>query len=399
MADTSRDAAPPQTGARPAVDAACPAVDAACPSPPAALPLRRRLEQRGVVLGAALLLFLATVVVRQQFAGNRDELLGLMFVIPIALVGLELGVWGGLAVGLASLLLVALQGSHSEPALDAAGVAMRAVVYLGVGALAGRFSDRMRAFQLHQARLLATEHERAALAAELYLLQQRLQEQFRNAGRVLDQQEQERREIAEQLHEQAAQAMAAALLAVDRLQRDTTDELAEAHLQRARQSVRECIAELRRLAGSLRSPVLEQLGLLPALEQLCETDRHERGRSVSLCTDGIPAAMTAEVERSAYRAVEEALAALAGADEVAIRVGGDGDGTLQIAIDAGGLPAAAHEPAARGRVDAGLRTARARLAMLGGSLRAGFREDGAALTVQLPLTPPLAREDGAAAAP
>jgi signal transduction histidine kinase len=362
------------------------------------LPARRRLERREVVLGAATLLFLAIVVARELAPGNRDEMVGLMFVIPIALVGLELGLWAGVGAGLGTMLFVAARGSHSEPILDAVGLTMRGMVYVGVGALAGRFSDRMRAFQLRQAQLLAAEQERAALAQELCRLQERLEEQYSHASHILDVHERERRQIAEQLHERAAQAMAAALLAVDRVQGgNTVDELAQAQLQRARQSVRDCIAELRSVAGSLRSPVLEELGLKPALERLCETDRRERSRPVDLSVHDVPPRIASDAELSAYRLVEEALDALADMAEVRVAVHG-AECALKIELRARPAAAAAGNRIEHERLKARLLTARARLEIVGGSLLSSRSDEGVIVAVEIPLIPTAGLDDEEAVA-
>lgn len=359
-----------------------------------AAPARRRLERREAVLGTALLLFLATVVARELAPGNKDEMVGLMFVIPIALVGLELGLWAGVGVGLGTLLFVAARGSNSEPSMDAVGLAMRGMVYVGVGALAGRFSDRMRAFQQRQAQLLAAEQERLVLAQELCRLRERLEEQFSHASHILDVHERERRGIAEQLHERAAQAMAAALLAVDRVQGgDTVDELAQAQLQRARQSVRECIAELRSVAGSLRSPVLEELGLQPALERLCENDQRDRGRSVELSVHDLPPQIASDAELSAYRLAEEALDALADAVEVRVSVHGE-ERALKIDLKARPAAAGAGNRVEHERLEAQLLTARARLELVGGSLLSSRSDQGVVIAVEIPLTPPAGIDDG-----
>ena len=80
-------------------------------------------------------------------------------------------------------------------------------------------------------RLLALERERAALHAELEHTRTRLDSHLRNVNQILDSQETERREIARQLHDQAAQAMAGVLFGLHVLERDTRPG---AHTQAAR---------------------------------------------------------------------------------------------------------------------------------------------------------------------
>ncbi len=347
----------------------------------AAGPIRGWAERRSIVLGAAALMFVATFVLRELVVTDAEAALGLLYVIPVALVGLELGLRAGAAGAVATLLLVALYRTPGSDQLDAPGILTRAIALLSVGLLAGRFSDRMRAYQVRQAQLFAVERERTMLATELDCMRRRLDDQFRNAGHVLDVHERERRGIAEQLHEQAAQAMAAALLVVGRLERDIVDELTQAQLQRARHSVRESIAELRRLAGSLHSPVLEELGLRPALERLLEREREGNSRMIDLRgTDSLPQ-LPADVEVSAYRVIEEALKAIPGPIGMHIVLDAPSE-SLQIVVEGSGRLEDDGEGSAAMTL---LLTMRARLEMVGGSLSSSRVPGGFLLVAAIPL--------------
>lgn len=342
-----------------------------------AMPIRGPFERRLTVLGVAAISYVAIFLARQLVVTNSSVALGLLFVIPVALVGLELGLWAGVGLACATILIVVFDRSSGSPTLNTLGDLTRAVALLSVGVLAGYFSDRMRAFQRRQAELLVGERERAALLGELHYAHGRLQDQLRNAGYIIDLHDQERRGIAEQLHEQAAQAMAAALLVVGRLERDIVDELTQAQLQRVRRSVHESIAELRRLAGSLHSPVLEELGLHSALERLLEREREESTREIDVTgIEDLPQ-LPADVEISAYRAVEEALKSLVGT--IAMRIEFDDRVECLLIVVEGVLAEDDDVLAAR------LTTARARLEMVGGSLGRYGPPENTRLTAAIPL--------------
>jgi signal transduction histidine kinase len=444
-------------------------------------PVRRWHERRLIVLGTAAVMFIATILAREMLVNDRGVVVGLLFVIPVALVGLELGIGAGVLAAFGTLALVALHPISNNPTLDVVGIITRGTALLAVGILSGRFSDRMRAAQSQQRqllhsglelahlaepemlsvmlaeqvkriadveyvrvelagaspvevghpadkylrvpitlrqrrfgalevgieadrrfsvekrlllaalalqaavaadnhRLLAVERDRAALQADLRYTQRRLQNQWRSAGRILDVHEQERLEIARQLHEQAAQAMAASLLVVGRLERDIVDDLAQAQLERARHSVRECIAELRQLAGTLRSPVLQEFGLLAALERLCERERSERNREVMLLPEALPEQLPADTETLAYRVTEEMLAALDGPLTLGVGMAADGE-RLQIKIEGPALSTIDPQP-----LPMRLATPRARLEMIGGSLEI-FSDsgEGVAVGAEVPL--------------
>ena len=81
-----------------------------------------------------------------------DEL-AVLYVVPVMLAGLELGVPGGAGgAAIAVMLLFAASGRHSE--LAAVGLAASGASFLIAGVLAGRFSERMRAARTRQARLV-----------------------------------------------------------------------------------------------------------------------------------------------------------------------------------------------------------------------------------------------------
>ena len=119
---------------------------------PAELPVRRWPERRVVVLVFATLLLTGAFAASMLSESALDEL-AVLYVVPVMLAGLELGVPGGAGgAAIAVILLFAASGRHSE--LAAVGLAASSASFLIAGVLAGRFSERMRAARNRQARLL-----------------------------------------------------------------------------------------------------------------------------------------------------------------------------------------------------------------------------------------------------
>jgi signal transduction histidine kinase len=117
------------------------------------LPVRGWIEARIVVLGAAAGLF-ATIFVLRQTSDDVADTVALLYVIPISLVALELGLIAGVACGAFALGLMGLWALTTHADLGALGVFTCGVAYLAVGAVAGRFSERMREIQRRQSLLL-----------------------------------------------------------------------------------------------------------------------------------------------------------------------------------------------------------------------------------------------------
>lgn len=93
------------------------------------------------------------------FAGTQASTsaatgLAFLYVVPVALVALECGIRAGLGTAVASLALTGLWIETRHVHIGATGMIARAVTLLAVGAITGRFADRMRAGRNRQLQLL-----------------------------------------------------------------------------------------------------------------------------------------------------------------------------------------------------------------------------------------------------
>lgn len=110
--------------------------------------LRHPLWQVAVVV----VVLLAALFALSLADGGGSEAT-LLFVLPIALLAIERGVWGGLVAGLLSLALVfAWDLSQPDADLDAIDYLLRAVAFLALGGLVGRFVTAHRALEQKIAR-------------------------------------------------------------------------------------------------------------------------------------------------------------------------------------------------------------------------------------------------------
>ncbi len=127
--------------------------------------------------------------------------------------------------------------------------------------------------------------------------------------------------------------MAAALLTVGLLERGVDEEMSRPQLEEVRLQVKACIADLRRIAGSLRPATLDELGLKMALERFADVEAEHGSRLLSFSLDALPGRLPPEVETATYRVIEELLEALADAASVAVSLTVAGQ-RVQIVLEA-----------------------------------------------------------------
>jgi signal transduction histidine kinase len=171
---------------------------------------------------------------------------------------------------------------------------------------------------------------------------------------LLRAQEDERRRIARELHDEAGQVLTAVKIELDLDGRKEASEM-----------VARALAQVRDLSNLLRPSVLDDLGLLPALRAMAEDFTRRTHIAVALALGEGLRGFTPEQEVVIYRVVQEALtnvARHAGAREV--RVGlQPGDRQLRLTIEDDGRGAAG-EPTPQ----LGLLGMRERVTALGGTL-------------------------------
>jgi signal transduction histidine kinase len=123
-------------------------------------------------------------------------------------------------------------------------------------------------------------------------------------------QEEERKRIARELHDQIGQALASILVWLRALEANGSGGLL-AHpdrLQELKAIVAETLDGVRDLALELRPSVLDDLGLVPALQRYARTCQDRHGLAIDLQTVGLEGVrLPPPVETALYRIVQEAL--------------------------------------------------------------------------------------------
>ncbi len=207
-------------------------------------------------------------------------------------------------------------------------------------------------------------------------------------ARLVRAQEEERRRIAADIHDDAVQKMTAVGLRLEALARRVQGEEARELLARLQATVGTTIGRLRTLLFELRPPALDRAGLADALREHLAQLRDEAGLSVHL-EDRAPGPLPEEIKITAYRIAQEALANVrkhAAARSVRVVLDAlDGGLLVRVADDGAGFRPA--EPSVAGPGHLGLESMRERAEQAGGWLQVRSRP-GAGTTVEawLPLT-------------
>jgi two-component system sensor histidine kinase UhpB len=198
---------------------------------------------------------------------------------------------------------------------------------------------------------------------------ERLETERRESGRVaIGAQEEERRRVARELHDEVGQVLTGVML-----QLDDGD---------AREAVRRSLEDVRRIARELRPEVLDQLGLQSALRELC-TAVAARGLRVERRLDVGDAELRPEVELVVYRVAQEALTNVmrhSGATEVFVSLELVAGALRLIVRDNGrGLPDEA------GDLGAGIAGMSERALHVGGQLTVASTGGGTEVRLDIPL--------------
>ena len=172
-------------------------------------------------------------------------------------------------------------------------------------------------------------------------LLQRIEEERRRSGQLaMRAQEEERRRLARDLHDEVNQALTAILLRLEALAHETPAERAP-EVAELKRLVNQAMDELLNLARQLRPSALDDHGLVPAVETQLKRFSSRTGIEVRLDTSGDPDALPEVVQTAIYRVAQEALTNVtrhAGATVVQLDLEEDeGTAELRVRDDGGGF--------------------------------------------------------------
>jgi PAS domain S-box-containing protein len=239
---------------------------------------------------------------------------------------------------------------------------------------------------LHVIALIEDVTERKRAEEELRKSADRLQGLSR---RLLKVQEEERRHLARELHDEVGQLLTGLRLLLRPNDQMSADAV-KVQFEQAREVVDELLQRVRGLSFDLRPAALDQLGLAPGLLALFERYTEQTGVLVDFKHQGLERRFSPEVETAAYRTVQEALtnvARHAGVAGVTVRVWA-ANGPMNVQVEDRGR---GFDPEAVMRTPrpGGLSGMHERIALLGGRLTVDARPgSGTQIMAEIPLQEP-----------
>lgn len=213
------------------------------------------------------------------------------------------------------------------------------------------------------------------------------------AAQILVVQEQERRRLSRELHDGLGQALLVFKLQLRAIQQKLPGECQELRRDAnyALQYIDEIIEDIRRLSHNLSPAILEDLGLIAAINNLCEEFKRLHDLELLLDLDEVEGLVPRESQINIYRIFQEALANIskyAKAHRVQLAVKKK-DGEIAFAIEDDGAGFNVEEVLGRDAADRGLGLAAMdeRVRILGGALTVSSQEgEGSRITFTIPVS-------------
>ncbi|MBI3912680.1 MAG: GAF domain-containing protein [Chloroflexi bacterium] len=186
----------------------------------------------------------------------------------------------------------------------------RALGVLGVA------SADAQAFSVDEMKLLEAVGQELGVAVENASLWNDLSEKERVRGQLLDKiisvQEEERQRVARELHDEMGQSLTSLLVGLKMVEESSSLDQAQTRAQELKLVAGNVLDDVRALARELRPSVLDDMGLVTALERYTREYAHRFNLAVDFQVVGLDGVrLPAQYEIALYRIVQEALTNIA----------------------------------------------------------------------------------------
>jgi two-component system, NarL family, sensor histidine kinase UhpB len=174
----------------------------------------------------------------------------------------------------------------------------------------------------------------ALLSAFNDMLERLERERRTNSKRVIGREEDERRQLASELHDQVGQGLTALLLQLKSAAAEASPAVQREILE-AQAMARDNLDEVRRIARRLRPTVLDDLGLPYALLALADAAQDQYGVTLLRAIDTTTPRVSEQAELALYRIAQEAVTNAvrhARADSIELVLRSDARGGVRLAV-------------------------------------------------------------------
>jgi signal transduction histidine kinase len=199
----------------------------------------------------------------------------------------------------------------------------------------------------------------------------------------------ERRRLSRELHDQIGQALTAAKINTDMLRSGASADF-EARLDENKTILDGLLQQTRQISLDLRPPLLDDLGLVPALRWYVDQQAERAGLKAKFSADPLADDVPPHIQIACFRLAQEAITnAVRHADARTLTVElrrGDSSLRLMVRDDGKGFDVAAAKARAEQGASLGLLGLKERVALAGGSARIiSSTGQGATVEILLPL--------------
>lgn len=159
-----------------------------------------------------------------------------------------------------------------------------------------------------RAPLTGVDPQADQLASTFNMMLEALDEEARQrASQIINAQEQERRRIARELHDETSQVLTSLLISLAILEEAIESPEGRERIADTRRLAHSTLRAIRNLSIDLRPSALDDLGLLPALRWYVKEYQKKCSIEVEFHATGLKERLPAEMETALYRIVQECL--------------------------------------------------------------------------------------------
>jgi len=176
---------------------------------------------------------------------------------------------------------------------------------MDLGKIMNRVQVGERSLRAH---LTGADPQADQLASTFNMMLEAIDEANRQrATLIINAQEEERKRVARELHDETSQILTSLLISLAILEESITSQQARDRIAETRQLAHQTLRAIRNLSLDLRPSALDDLGLLPALRWYIKEYQQKFSIEVDFQASGFKERLPAELETVLYRIVQEAL--------------------------------------------------------------------------------------------